>query len=57
MKWQKALPGNIKISIEEPFQTHPEGKTLQAQRCQEEATRQPSPSHKEDSDMGDSHPQ
>lgn len=42
-KWGKALPENIKTPGEEPFQTHPEGKTVQAQRSQEAVTWPPQP--------------
>lgn len=56
MKRGKALPGNIKIPGEAPFQTHPEGKTLQTRRCQEAVNRHLSQSHREDSDLSDGHP-
>lgn len=41
---------------EDPFQTHLEGKTIQAQRSQAAVNCHLSHSNKEDSDLSDSHP-
>lgn len=51
----KALPENRKIPGEEPLQTHPEGKIVQAQRSQE-AVNRPLSHRDEESGLSDSHP-